>query len=84
MLNNKERLFEIGEQVLQGGADFCRSQLKQHQKHVIYADELEDGAFEGYETEAETEVTDFSDTEVSTPDASDHEWEHDLDVDSLD
>lgn len=71
--------------MFQGGADFCRSRIKQHRQNgVLYADEFLDGAFEDYESETDENGTDFADTDISTPDASDHEWEHDLDTESLD
>lgn len=70
IVNNKEKLLKLGEQLFQEGADFCREQLKQHE-NVIYADQVDTGAYQ--EVTEKYPESDFLDNEPTTPYDSDEE-----------
>ncbi|EGV61212.1 hypothetical protein CANTEDRAFT_116670 [Yamadazyma tenuis ATCC 10573] len=85
LVNNKERVLEFGEKLFQGGADFCKESLEKHKQGIVYAADLSDGELEDYDSESATDLeTLFSKSEMTTPDASDVEWEHDLEIDLVD
>lgn len=86
LAQNRERVWEFSEHILQKGADFCRQRVEAHKKNMVYATDVEDSEYKQYETDEDSDedISTASETELLTPNESENEWEHDLDMTSLD